>query len=81
MGGDTERRFTVQTRYPAIYPRVVGRVRLPYGDRDLEMIEILALATNIDTVHTFIIENGIFEKLDRLAKIKLDPSLATLRAT
>jgi hypothetical protein len=41
-----------------------------YGDRDPEMIEILALSSNIDLVRTFIIENGIFEKLDRLAKAR-----------
>jgi hypothetical protein len=39
-----------------------------YGDRDPEIIETLALCTNIDPVHTFIIENGIFEKLDRLTQ-------------
>jgi hypothetical protein len=35
-----------------------------WTDDDLKMIEALAQASNPDEVHAFIIENGIFEKLD-----------------
>jgi hypothetical protein len=41
---------------------------LTYGPYEPRMIELLALASNIDVVNAFIIENGIFEKLDRLGK-------------
>ena len=39
-----------------------------YGPDEPQIIEILALASNLDLVHDFIKQNGIFEKLDQTAK-------------
>jgi hypothetical protein len=40
-----------------------------YEPDEPQIIEILALASNIDLVHDFIKRNDIFEKLDQSAKV------------
>jgi hypothetical protein len=44
---------------------------------DLKMIDILALSLNIDMVHTFITESGIFEQLDRASAAMSGPGAGT----
>ena len=39
-----------------------------YSSEDFKVIDILALGMNIDMVHTFITESGIFEQLDRASE-------------
>jgi hypothetical protein len=42
--------------------------RFSYESNDLQMIELLALATDLDLVHAFIRDNDFFVKLDRAAQ-------------